>query len=128
MYIQYTNGLIQKYTIRQLRKDNPDTSFPAEPTNELLAEWNVYPVTIVNPPSVTYKQEVNEGIPELVDGKWTQVWNITDKPQEEINAISEQRRADAYREESDPLFFKAQRGEIEMQVWLDKVAEIKQRY
>ena len=30
--------------------------------------------------------------------------------------------------EADPLFFKAQRGEVEQQVWLDKVAEIKARY
>ncbi len=37
-------------------------------------------------------------------------------------------RAEAYRNESDPLFFKWQRGEIEQQVWLDKVAEIKTRY
>jgi hypothetical protein len=37
-------------------------------------------------------------------------------------------RAEAYRNESDPLFFKAQRGEVEQQVWLDKVAEIKERY
>ncbi len=35
------------------------------------------------------------------------------------------RRA-AYVAEADPLFFKAQRGEVEQQVWLDKVAEIKQ--
>jgi hypothetical protein len=37
------------------------------------------------------------------------------------------RRA-AYIAEADPLFFKAQRGEVEQQVWLDKVAEIKQRF
>ena len=34
----------------------------------------------------------------------------------------------AYIAEADPLFFKAQRGEVEQQVWLDKVAEIKARY
>ena len=34
----------------------------------------------------------------------------------------------AYVAEADPLFFKAQRGEVEQQVWLDKVAEIKARY
>jgi hypothetical protein len=34
----------------------------------------------------------------------------------------------AYRVESDPLFFKAQRGEATQQEWLDKVAEIKARY
>ena len=37
-------------------------------------------------------------------------------------------RKAAYIAEADPLFFKAQRGEVEQQVWLDKVAEIKARY
>ena len=37
-------------------------------------------------------------------------------------------RAAAYRAESDPLFFKAQRGEATMDEWLAKVAEIRARY
>ena len=37
-------------------------------------------------------------------------------------------RAAAYRDESDPLFFKAQRGEGTMDEWLAKIAEIKERY
>lgn len=50
------------------------------------------------------------------------------KTQEELDLINESKRAMAYKYESDPLFFKYQRGEIEKQVWLDKVAEIKKRY
>jgi hypothetical protein len=34
----------------------------------------------------------------------------------------------AYQEETDPLFFKYQRGEIEKQVWLDAVEDIKNRF
>lgn len=37
-------------------------------------------------------------------------------------------RQEAYQVESDPLFFKAQRGEATLQDWLSKVAEIKARY
>lgn len=37
-------------------------------------------------------------------------------------------RAAAYISESDPLFFKAQRGEATMDQWLAKVQEIKNRY
>lgn len=47
---------------------------------------------------------------------------------EEIETQKERQRLDDYRNESDPLFFKWQRGEIEQQVWLDKVDEIKARY
>lgn len=37
-------------------------------------------------------------------------------------------RSQAYRDESDPLYFKSQRGEATHQEWLDKVDEIKARW
>ena len=37
-------------------------------------------------------------------------------------------RAAAYRAESDPLFFKSQRGEARQDDWLAKVDEIRARY
>ena len=37
-------------------------------------------------------------------------------------------RAEAYNTESDPLFFKAQRGEATLEEWQAKVAEIKARF
>jgi hypothetical protein len=43
---------------------------------------------------------------------------------EQIEAL----RKAAYREESDPLFFKWQRGEATEADWLAKIAEIKARY
>jgi hypothetical protein len=45
----------------------------------------------------------------------------------EIEKIKEFRKA-AYKEESDPLFFEYQRGDIEKDVWLSKIQEIKERY
>ena len=41
---------------------------------------------------------------------------------------AERNRQVAYIAESDPLFFKAQRGEATMEEWQSKVAEIKARY
>lgn len=120
--------IVYPYYKHQLLNENPQVSFPSEISDDLFAEYNVYKVSEVECPTVTYKQNISEGTPELVDGVWTQVWVITDKTTEEINELHEQMRAEAYRNESDPLFFKAQRGEIELQVWLDKVEEIKSRY
>ena len=37
-------------------------------------------------------------------------------------------RAEAYAKEADPIFFKWQRGTATEQEWLDKVAEIKERF
>ena len=42
--------------------------------------------------------------------------------------VQQEARAAAYKAESDPLFFKAQRGEATMDEWLALVAEIKARY
>jgi hypothetical protein len=47
---------------------------------------------------------------------------------EQIEAQIDAARRAAYITEADPLFFKAQRGEVEQQVWLDKIAEIKARF
>lgn len=44
------------------------------------------------------------------------------------NQQADQKRHAAYVAESDPLFFKAQRGEGTMADWEAKVAEIKARY
>ena len=40
----------------------------------------------------------------------------------------EAKRAAAYRQEADPLFFQAQRGKATQQEWLDKIAEIEARF
>lgn len=55
---------------------------------------------------------------------------LSNKPaptQQEIAAAVQVARGAAYSAESDPVFFKAQRGEATMDEWLAKVAEIKAR-
>jgi hypothetical protein len=47
---------------------------------------------------------------------------------EEPMKIAKENRSSAYRTESDPLFFKSQRGEATEAEWLSKVEEIKQRF
>lgn len=44
------------------------------------------------------------------------------------NAKQKENRAKAYKIEADPLFFKAQRGEVTTADWEAKVAEIKARF
>lgn len=47
--------------------------------------------------------------------------------EEPINKIKEI-RASAYSQEADPLYFKAQRDEINIEEWKAKVEEIRNRY
>jgi hypothetical protein len=124
------------YSIYELMRDNPQTSFPKNPTKEMLESYGVYEVEQVDSPTYdSSTHRVEEGTPVLIENVWTQVWNVIALTSEEIvqqqakhAAQVEAQRAEAYRNESDPLFFKSQRGEVSVQLWLDKVAEIKARY
>ena len=86
MYILAPNETAETYpySIGQLRKDNPQTSFPRSPNNALLAEWNVYPVTPTSRPTTDHTQNVAEALPQQIDGVWTQVWRVTDASAGEI--------------------------------------------
>jgi hypothetical protein len=46
----------------------------------------------------------------------------------EFNAVQKAKREDAYRIESDPIYFLSQRGEATVQEWEAKITEIKARY
>jgi hypothetical protein len=74
--------------------------------------------------------------PKSVVGNCT-VFTVTEdwiSPEQELqqkdnyNKAQKKAREEAYKTESDSLFFQVQRGDIENQVWLDKVSEIKQRF
>lgn len=137
MYILVKNGNIEKYpySIGQLKQDNPNTSFPATIPDATLAEFGVYSVVPADYPQVDYTKNVVEETPNLLNGIWYQDYTVVDATAEEIaareaalNEQAKQNRINAYRDESDPLFFKWQRNEATEQEWLDKVAEIKARY
>ena len=119
------------YSVSQLEADNPQTSFPSPMPDERLADWNVVIVVATTQPNVPPEQNVTEGTPAETDGVWYQTWVVTDKTPEQIaeyNNQQKQNRLYAYEQESDPIFFKWQRGEGTQQEWLDAVELVKQQY
>ena len=91
MYALVIDGAVAKYpyTIGNLRRDNPNTSFPKRPSDEMLAEWGMQPVTRTDRPDVDHTKNVTEGTPMLNGDAWTQVWEVTDATTEEIAARTE---------------------------------------
>lgn len=89
MYVLAPNAVIEKYpySIGDLRRDNPQTSFPVEPTDALLVEYDMFPVTRTDIPVVDYTQAVTEADPQQINGVWVQMWTITDRTPEEIAQI-----------------------------------------
>jgi hypothetical protein len=137
MYAKIINNQVVKYPYHysDLTTDNANTSFPVDMSDALYAEFNVYPVKEVTPPAVDHTKNITEASPILVSGEWVQVWVVADASQGEVaarkadlNAEAEYNRERAYRTESDPLFFKWQRGESTQTLWLAKVNEIKSRF
>ncbi len=130
LYALVEKNQIKKYpvTLRELQVLHPGVSFPMPLDAETLREFNVVEVLAVTSPEPDYRTVPSEKHPVLLNGKWTQVWELVSRPPEEVAKFIDEAREAAYRAESDPIYFKSQRGEATKQDWLDKIAEIKARY
>ena len=132
MHIKLTNGTPTAYSIGQLRRDNPQVSFPKTIPDDTLAEYDVYPVTPAEQPEHTATEVVEDaGYLQLADGTWKQAWRVRPMTEQELEHLAQQRneqRRSAYEQEADPLFLKAQRGEGTEEAWLNKVNQIKERF
>lgn len=86
MYVLITDGVVTEYpySFGQLKKDNPQTSFPHKPTDEQLAEWGVYPVKKTPKPNAGPKDNVVELNPVLASGEWVQTWQVVAASPDEI--------------------------------------------
>jgi len=77
-HLKITNGQPEIYSIGQLRRDNPNTSFPKSPSDERLADWGVYPYTVQDQPTVDYMtQTLTQTALAQVNGAWTQGWEVS---------------------------------------------------
>lgn len=97
MYILAPNGQSEKfpYSIGALRKDNPQTSFPKNPTNELLASWNVFPVADPGIPAHDpATQVVDEFPPVFANGRWERSYAVRAKTQAELDSMAAGVRAE----------------------------------
>jgi hypothetical protein len=79
MFAKIINDVVEKYpySIGQLRKDNSNVSFPKEPDAATLAAFNTFDVVRTPQPEIDHTQNVAEGVPQKIDGVWTQVWNVS---------------------------------------------------
>ena len=77
-HLKITNGQPETYSIGQLRRDNPNTSFPKSPSDALLADWGVYPYTVQDQPTVNFMtQTLTPTALTEIDGAWTQGWDVS---------------------------------------------------
>jgi len=97
MYVKTADGiaLVYPYYTDNLIADNPQTSFPSVISDELLANYDVYPVVVEpNPPydpATQYIETAN--LPTLTDGVWVQTKTVVNMTPAQIQARNDQLRA-----------------------------------
>jgi hypothetical protein len=100
-YLKLTNGVPENYSIGKLRRDNPNVSFPKQPSDALLADWDVYPYTVLPQPAYDSLVQRCAAAPlEQVEGRWVQAWTVEQLPLDQAEGNVRSRR-DRLLEESD---------------------------
>ena len=104
MYIKLNNGQIEKYpySIGQLRKDNPNTSFPKNIPDNVLATFGVYPVQDTPQPPSDYTKNVIEGTPAN-QGGWKRTWTVVNATAAEIQERTDSQAANVRAERDQKL-------------------------
>jgi hypothetical protein len=128
MYIKINNGVPENYTIGQLRKDNPQTSFPSQVPESLLAEYGVFKLETTLAPTVGFDKNVTEGIPKLVDNVWKQTWTVTKATNEEYLAKVLFARANEYPPITDYLDGVVKGNQAQIQSYIDACLAVKAKY
>lgn len=104
MYAKLNNGVVEKYpyTLGDLRKDNPQCSFPRTITQDVLDQFNVVAVQEVTPPTVTDPaKRFVERTPEFRDSTWYQKYDVVTLTAEEY----------AEREQAEAEFIRSARNQ-----------------
>ena len=101
----HTDGTIK--TVEQVRKDNPNTSFPSIISQEILNELGYSPILYTAQPlasSVT-KLVVRDGVEKNSNGDWVEKWKEVDRhsdyTDEDGNTVTKASQDKAYQDTLD---------------------------
>jgi len=141
LYAKVENGSVVQYPyeFQNLKKDNPNTSFPKASMDDerIRSDYGVVEVVESRLPSDDVELDdngvvtkytdnnVTEGTPIKVNGDWKQVWEQTPKTESERNEQVRALRLVNYGSPEKQLEFIAENG---LEAWQNNVAEIKVRY
>jgi hypothetical protein len=91
------SAAVYPYSLTQLKRDNPNVSFPSPLTDDVAANFLVFPVKSTQAPAFDYRKNNVNGIGKI-SGEWTQIWTQVDASPEEITQRTEN-KAQAVRSE-----------------------------
>jgi len=106
-YIKLTNGIPENYTIEQLLEEFPNAIIYKKtkmPNEDLLKQYNVFPLVTEAQPQHEEDETVEEGTPMFKNMEWHQTWNVRKLTQEEIQGIIDTVVLETANEEDVSLF------------------------
>ena len=108
MYLRLTDGVPEKYSIEQLRRDNPSTSFLSRISRSTLAAHSVYPYTRPDRPAhdPLTANVIDGSFEQDDDGNWSLPWVVEQLPQDQAEANIRQKR-DRLLKDTDWIVIKA---------------------
>lgn len=86
IYAKIENGEVTRfpYSIEELRKENPNVSFPRKLNDDDLEAFGVVEVKLLTrPPVNNLTQLITRKNPELVNGEWVVGWTVETRPDAE---------------------------------------------
>ena len=120
MHLKLTNGVPETYSIGQLRRDNPQTSFTKVISDETLADYGVYPYTRPDRPAYDglTSKVVDGNFEQDAVGNWTLPYVVEQLPLDRASANVRSRR-DGLLQDTDWAVIKAsERGETAPETWV----------
>ena len=81
-YVRLEKGNVAEYPVYEgeIRLRYPNVSFPTP----FIAPEGYEPVIDVIPPAYDYRQNLSEGVPALIEGKWMRQWILSSANEAEI--------------------------------------------
>lgn len=93
-YIKVENNTSTDYSIEQLFIDHSTATIYKNtqmPNEQLLANYNVYPLVTEAPPQLNEDETATESTAEFRDGEWHQTWTVRKLTESEIQHIIDNR-------------------------------------
>ena len=107
MHALIENGAVAQYpySTGDLKRANPQTSFPSQISDASLLEYGVHRVFFATQPEVTATQVLEEGTPvfSTEDQRWTQTFAVRDMSAEEVASRNDAQAAQIRAERNTKL-------------------------
>lgn len=94
MWAKVENGAVVAYPYgpSELKRDNPQTSFPDVMSDETLVEWGVVSVVSQDPPTYDWATQDCLRVDPVLNGDiWVETWSIVPLTQQEMDRRKEEK-------------------------------------